>query len=284
MLDIILNIAALIVTISILVTFHEYGHYYVARLCNVHVLRFSVGFGKPLWMRHGKAPAESTDTQENQAAKDKTDEAMPTRINGTKHPANTDMPIRTRSNEPLPATEFVVAAIPLGGYVKFLDERESFVPDDLKHLAFNRKSVWQRIAIVSAGPIANFLLAILAYWLLFTIGITGLAPVIGAVEKDSLADKAGLMAGQEIVSVNGEAISNWQEVQIKLFDYVGESGDIVVTARQARGQQGVQQGEHEEAEYRMPVQDWLSDADLPFPIKDLGIEIQRPQQAPVLGE
>ncbi|MEK9821169.1 MAG: site-2 protease family protein, partial [Gammaproteobacteria bacterium] len=155
------------VTISILVTIHEFGHYWVARLCNVHVLRFSVGFGKPFFMRRGRAPDYTTG--------DVLDED------------GNPMPIRTRSNEPLEGTEFAIAAIPLGGYVKMLDEREGYVPDDQLHLAFNRKTVWQRIAIVSAGPVANFLLAIAAYWLLFVTGVTGIVPVMGDIAPESRA-------------------------------------------------------------------------------------------------
>ena len=128
MIEFLQTVLALIVTISILVTIHEFGHYWVARLCGVHVIRFSVGFGKPFYIKHGKPadyePAPVLDEHGD------------------------PIPIRTRSNEPLPPTEFAVAAIPLGGYVKMLDEREGYVPDDQLHLAFNRKSVWQRIVIV----------------------------------------------------------------------------------------------------------------------------------------
>ena len=131
-LGLIQNILAVIVVLGLLITFHEFGHFWVARRCGVKVLRFSVGFGRPLWSRvdrHG--------------------------------------------------TEFAVAAIPLGGYVKMLDEREAPVAEHELDRAFNRKTVWQRIAIVAAGPLANFLLAIVAYWALFVAGTTTVAPVIG---------------------------------------------------------------------------------------------------------
>ena len=116
MLEVIQSVAALILTLSILVTFHEFGHYWVARMCKVHVLRFSVGFGKPIYLKRGPAPADV--------------------------PVPDDQVVQSRSNQKLEGTEFAVAAIPLGGYVKMLDEREGFVPDDQKHLAFNRKPVW----------------------------------------------------------------------------------------------------------------------------------------------
>ena len=165
MIEVVQSILALIVTLSILVTIHEFGHYWVARLCNVHVLRFSVGFGNPIFSRRGKPPVQT--------------------------PPPADQQIATRNNEPLEGTEFAVAAIPLGGYVKMLDEREGFVPDDLKHMAFNNKSVLQRIAIVAAGPIANFLLAIFAYWMLFMAGVSGIVPTVGEVDPDSAAGRAG---------------------------------------------------------------------------------------------
>src|SRR5687768_11817779 len=121
-----------IVSIGLLVTFHEFGHYWVARRCGVKVLRFSVGFGKPLWMRRGKD-----------------------------------------------GTEYAIAAIPLGGYVKMLDEREGDVPAHLAPQAFNRQSVWKRIAIVIAGPFANLLLCVALFWAMFVIGRPDYAPVVG---------------------------------------------------------------------------------------------------------
>ena len=197
MIEVIQSVLALIVTLSILVTIHELGHYWVARLCNVHVLRFSVGFGKPIYMKLGKPPVK-VDPPEGQE-------------------------IFTRSNEPLSGTEFAVAAIPLGGYVKMLDEREGFVPDDLKHLAFNRKPVLQRIAIIVAGPIANFLLAIFAYWILFTVGVTGIVPLLGDIDPTSAAGKAGLRKGQEIVAIDGEQTRQWSDVNMQLFTRIGDT-------------------------------------------------------------
>ncbi|MEZ5482914.1 MAG: RIP metalloprotease RseP [Porticoccaceae bacterium] len=127
-----------IIALGILVTFHEFGHFWVARRCGVKVIRFSVGFGTPLvrWHdRHG--------------------------------------------------TEFVIAALPLGGYVKMVDEREGDVAEADLPSAFSRKTVWQRMAVVVAGPVANFLLAILAYWIVYLLGVTGVAPVVDAVAPGS---------------------------------------------------------------------------------------------------
>ena len=126
MIEFLQSILALIVTLSILVTFHELGHYWVARLCHVHVVKFSVGFGKALYTKRGRPPAEV--------------------------PPPEGQEIKTRSNEALQGTEFSIAAIPLGGYVKMLDERDVYVPDDQLHLTFNRKPVLQRIAMYESNP------------------------------------------------------------------------------------------------------------------------------------
>lgn len=168
-----------LIALGVLVTFHEYGHFWVARRCGVKVLRFSVGFGTPLVRWHDRQ-----------------------------------------------GTEFVIAAIPLGGYVKMLDEREGDVPAELAEQSFNRKSVRQRIAIVAAGPLANFLLALLFFWFVAMLGSQQVRPVIGAVQTDSLAEMAGLRAGQEIVAVNGEATSGWAAVNLQLVRRLGESGTL----------------------------------------------------------
>jgi len=223
------NVLAVIVVLGLLITFHEFGHFWVARRCGVKVLRFSVGFGKPLWSRrdhHG--------------------------------------------------TEFVVAAIPLGGYVKMLDEREGPVDPAERHLAFNNKSVWQRIAVVVAGPLANFLLAIVAYWALFVAGTTTVAPVIGSVAPDSPASRGGLEAGQEITAVRGEAVRSWDEINLKLIAAIGESGKLEVQARD--------EAAAEPQTYRLPVQDWLVGQDPPRPLPSLGLTPWRPEIPAVIGE
>ena len=134
------NLVAFLIALGVLITVHEFGHFWVARRCGVRVERFSIGFGRALWRR--------TDRQ---------------------------------------GTEYVIALIPLGGYVKMLDERVDSVAPEFRHQAFNNKTVWQRAAIVSAGPIANFLFAILAYWLVFIIGVPSFRPVIGEISPQSIA-------------------------------------------------------------------------------------------------
>ena len=256
MIDFLQTVLALLVTISILVTIHEFGHYWVARLCNVHVIRFSVGFGKSIYVKKGRQPV-----YEEQPTYDKEGNLVP---------------VRTRSNEPLAPTEFTIAAIPLGGYVKFLDEREGYVPDDQIHLAFNRKTVWQRIAIVSAGPIANFLLAIAAYWMLFASGVTGVIPVLGELDPESAAARAGLKQGHEIVAVDGKAAKTWSEVNLGLFDRLGETGEIVLTV--------VEPGSYDaQSNYNVPITQWLSNSDSPVPARDLGLVVQLPEFPAVIG-
>ena len=155
-----------IVAIGVLVTVHEFGHFWVARRLGVKVLRFSIGFGRPLWMWRGR-----------------TDD-----------------------------TEYCVGMIPLGGYVKMLDEGESDVAPEEVHRAFNRQSLKVRFAVVSAGPVANFLFAILAYWLMFIAGVGGFKPLVGDVEPGSRAAAAGLAPGQLIVRVDERETRTWQGV------------------------------------------------------------------------
>ncbi|MEX5552382.1 sigma E protease regulator RseP [Pseudomonas pergaminensis] len=222
-------IVGTLVALGVLVTFHEFGHFWVARRCGVKVLRFSVGFGMPLVRWHDRR-----------------------------------------------GTEFVIAAIPLGGYVKMLDEREGEVPADQLDQSFNRKTVRQRIAIVAAGPIANFLLAMVFFWVLAMLGSQQVRPVIGAVESDSIAAKAGLVAGQEIVSIDGEPTTGWGAVNLQLVRRLGESGIVNVVVRE--------QDSTTETPRELALDHWLKGADEPDPIKSLGIRPWRPALPPVLAE
>ncbi|OAJ46244.1 sigma E protease regulator RseP [Pseudomonas marginalis] len=222
-------IVGTLVALGVLVTFHEFGHFWVARRCGVKVLRFSVGFGMPLLRWHDRR-----------------------------------------------GTEFVIAAIPLGGYVKMLDEREGEVPADQLDQSFNRKTVRQRIAIVAAGPIANFLLAMVFFWVLAMLGSQQVRPVIGAVESDSIAAKAGLVAGQEIVSIDGEPTTGWGAVNLQLVRRLGESGTVNVVVRE--------QDSTTETPRELALDHWLKGADEPDPIKSLGIRPWRPALPPVLAE
>jgi len=218
-----------LVALGVLVTFHEFGHFWVARRCGVKVLRFSVGFGTPLVRWHDRQ-----------------------------------------------GTEFVIAAIPLGGYVKMLDEREGDVPAAMLDSAFNRKTVRQRFAIVSAGPLANFLLALVFFWLLAMLGSEQVRPVVGAVAPGSLAAQAGLAVDQEIVAVNGKPVSGWGEVNLQLVRRLGESGQLDLTVRDM--------GSTAERHLQVPLQNWLKGVEEPDPITSLGIRPWRPQIAPVIAQ
>jgi regulator of sigma E protease len=241
------SIAALIVTLSILVTVHEYGHYWVARRFGVKVQRFSVGFGKTLYKWYGK-PVPARAVPEGQE-------------------------VKTRSNE-LVGTEFAIKAIPLGGYIKMLDEREGFVADDELHLTFNRKPVSQRIAIVLAGPLANFMLAIAAYWILFVTGVTGIVPLLGDIDRNSQAGLAGFTRGQEIIRVDGTDTPTWSQVNLQLFKRVGDTGQIDFEVEDPNGSH---------RNLVIPVEAWLADAETPFPTTTLGLVLDAPPVPAVIG-
>ncbi len=214
--DILQYILALLVTLGILITFHEFGHFIIARWCGVKVLRFSVGFGRPLWSR--------TDSK---------------------------------------GTEFALAAIPLGGYVKMLDEREGPVPDAELSQAFSRQPPWRRIAIAFGGPLANFLLAIVVYWALFVAGTTEPVPIVGPVAAETPAWEAGLRGGEEIVAVDGNVTQSWMEINMALAGRMGDSGEIAMTVQPADG--GAQRVHH------LPIERWHRGADQPDLIGSLGL-------------
>src|SRR5580693_3341072 len=150
--DIMISIFGVMLTIFLIVGIHEFGHFIVARMCGIKVLRFSIGFGKPLYHWYDKK-----------------------------------------------GTEYVLAAIPLGGYVKMLDETEENVSSDELHLAYNRQPLYKRIAVILAGPFFNFIFAFVIYWFIFVIGFTTLIPLIGKVLPGSIAANAGLKAQDEII-------------------------------------------------------------------------------------
>ncbi|GAB3289557.1 RIP metalloprotease RseP [Parahaliea aestuarii] len=173
-------------------------------------------------------------------------------------------------------TEYSVAAIPLGGYVKMLDEREGDVDPAEQHQAFNRKPVLQRIAVVAAGPLANFALAIVAFWCLFMAGESGFAPVIGEVKPGSVADVAGLEVGQEIVAVDGRETPTWQAVNFQLLDRIGDSGAIAFAVKYPDSDVIY--------ESEAIVSEWLADQEQPDLFGGLGLTMYTPDILPVVGE
>ncbi|HKK13135.1 MAG TPA: RIP metalloprotease RseP [Gammaproteobacteria bacterium] len=187
--SVLISIIAFAVALGVLVTVHEFGHFWVARRLGVKVLRFSVGFGKPLWRREG-----GTD-----------------------------------------GTEFVVAAVPLGGYVRMLDEREGEVqPADLPR-AFNRQPVGTRLAVVAAGPVFNFLLAIVLYWMMFVIGVPGLRPVVGQIAPGTTAAQAGFVRGDEILSVGGTSTPTWDTAFMSIFNAALSGREVDVRVKSPSG-------------------------------------------------
>ena len=218
-----------LVALGVLVTIHEYGHFWVARRCGVKVLRFSIGFGTPLIRWHDRY-----------------------------------------------GTEFVIALIPLGGYVKMLDEREAAVPVAEQGQSFNRKTVGQRIAIVAAGPVANFALAFVLFWCLAMLGSQQVKPVIGDVVAGSLAERAGLQSGQEVIAVDGQSVLGWADVNLQLIQRIGHSGTVNIVA--------LTPGSTVAQTYSVALDRWLYGADEPNPIQDIGIEPWRPQVPAVIAQ
>ena len=186
------NILWFIVGVSLLVTVHEFGHFWVARKLGFKVLRFSVGFGRPLYKRVGPAPDY---------------------------------------------TEFVIAALPLGGYVRMLDERDGAVaPEDLPR-AFASKPPWQRILVMLAGPAANILFAIVVLWAMFwTSGEDSIKPLVGDVLLGSPAAEAGLRSGDEFLSIGGEPTRDHRDVVLGLLDIVSDEGQASIDVRGRGGQ------------------------------------------------
>ncbi len=172
-------------------------------------------------------------------------------------------------------TEFAIAPIPLGGYVKMLDEREAPVPEHLLDQAFNRKSPWARIAIALAGPVANFIFALLAYWLLFVSGISGFVPVVGSVAEDSVAAVAGMRTGDEIVAINDHETTTWQEVSWQLVGFLGEDAEIHLTLQSPDGSR---------RSALLQLNDWLAHQEVPDPLVGLGIKPRRLDVPAVVGE
>lgn len=223
------TILAFLVALGALVIVHEYGHYLVARLCGVKVLRFSIGFGTPLWKRR--------------FGRDR--------------------------------TEWVVAAVPLGGYVKMLDEREGEVDPEERDRAFNRQSVWRRFAVVVAGPLANFLFAILLYWLLFMHGVQEARPVVAAPLPGTPAASAGFEAGETIQAINGEKVAAWQEVRWRMLQLALERQQVRVEVLNRNNQIN-----------------WRTLDLSPFDAEQLegdtlaliGLKLYRPEISPVIGQ
>ncbi|RFF30313.1 RIP metalloprotease RseP [Wenzhouxiangella sediminis] len=226
MLDILGPILWLAVALGLLVTFHEFGHFWVARRSGVRVLQFSIGFGPALWSRTGRD-----------------------------------------------GTEYRVAAIPLGGYVRMLDEREAPVADDELDQAFNRKPLGQRMAIVAAGPAFNFIFAIAAFWLMFVVGVPETRPVVG--ETSGIAAEAGLENEDLIVRVGDADTQTWTHVLLELMPHALDGESVtVVTERPGGGRRTLE----------LPLQRMPADFDESRALEAIGLSPWRPDLPPVVGE
>ncbi|ALB61725.1 Membrane-associated zinc metalloprotease [Cronobacter condimenti 1330] len=228
MLSILWNLAAFIIALGVLITVHEFGHFWVARKAGVRVERFSVGFGKALWRR--------TDRH---------------------------------------GTEYVIALIPLGGYVKMLDERVEPVAPELRHEAFNNKTVAQRAAIIAAGPVANFLFAIFAYWLVFMMGVPGIKPVIGEITPNSIAAQAQIAPGTELKAVDGIETPDWDAVRLALIARIGEENVTLSIAAP---------GDTASTDKVLDLRQWQFEPDKEDPVASLGIRPFGPKIEPVLAQ
>jgi len=229
------SVLAFIVTLGILVTIHEFGHYLVARWSGVRILRFSVGFGRPF--------ASWTDKR---------------------------------------GTEFALAAVPLGGYLRMWDERDPLGEHQLPENALQGADLGKphgqlsplwKIAIAFGGPFANFVLAAIVFWFLFVAGTVELMPVFGAPVEDSPAAEAGMRGGEEVLAVDGVETLGWQDVTMKLLDRLGESGEIVLTTRRP--------GTDSSTDFRLPIDNWQRGAAEPELWKSLGLVRVAP---PVIGD
>lgn len=169
------SLVSFLIVIGVLVSVHEYGHFWAARKCGIKIHRFSIGFGKVLWSKIDKQ-----------------------------------------------GTEFAISSIPLGGYVKMLDERNEAVPANLKHQSFNSKNVAQRAFVIAAGPIANFLFAIFAYWVIYTVGIPSVKPVIEEVTQGSIAQQAKIQPNSQIMAIDGTATPDWETINMLLATKMGD--------------------------------------------------------------
>src|SRR5437870_3950306 len=223
------TLIAFVVALGVLIVVHEYGHYIVARLCGVKVLRFSVGFGRPLalWRRGADR------------------------------------------------TEWVIAAVPFGGYVKMLDEREGPVAPEEVHRAFNRQSVWRRFLIVVAGPVFNFIFAILVYAGLFMYGLPEARPVLGDPPAGTVAASAGLRSGDTVRAVDGSAITTWQELRWRVLQTALQRQTLRLEIENERGHLG---------DVTLDLRSYPADEVEADALDRVGLRLYRPPLEPIVGQ
>lgn len=226
MIEFLRSALSFIVAIGVLVSFHEFGHFWVARRFGVKVLRFSVGFGKPIWRRQARD-----------------------------------------------GVEYMIGSVPLGGYVKLLDEREGPVAPAELPRAFNRQPVWARIAVFAAGPAFNFVLAVICYWAVYVVGVPGIKPVLADPPAGSAAAAAGLHQGDRVTALGERTVRTWTDLHTGLLKAVLWDRPLVVTVRDAAG-----------APRQVKLDSAKVHVDPQLLFADLGLEAYQPPIPPVLGE
>ncbi len=229
MLNFIISIIGIILTIFIIVGFHEFGHFIVARMVGIKVLRFSIGFGKTLFRFFDKR-----------------------------------------------GTEYTIAAIPLGGYVKMLDSTEENVPEDQLPFAYNYQPIYKKVLVILAGPLFNFLLALFIYWLIFMIGFSSIVPIVGKVQPNSIAAKANLKSNDEIINLNGKTTLSWTSVMMGLLMYIGDDAHIQLETKQPNT--SITQ------KHTLDLTHWYLDPLKPDPLTSLGIIPYQPTVLPIISE
>ncbi len=222
-----MQLLAFVITILVLVSIHEAGHFFVAKLLGIKVTRYAIGFGKAIFRHIGKQ-----------------------------------------------GTEYILAIIPLGGYVKLLDEREVIVPESEKPFAFNLQPLWSRVLVVLAGPLINFLFAIISFWLLFSIGVETYRPIVGSTLVHSIAENAGLKPGDEIIQINNKATPSLQKVVIAILERLGQKSPLVVKTINIKT--------HKAATHELKLKNWVINNLNPDPLKSLGIVPIRPEPPPII--
>ena len=222
------SLGSFIIAIAVLVSVHEYGHFWAARKCGIKVHRFSIGFGKVIWKRIDKH-----------------------------------------------GTEFAVSMIPLGGYVKMLDGRNEAVPVEQKSQAFDSKSVLQRAFVIIAGPLANFIFAIFAYWVIYLYGMPSVKPVIESITPSSIAAQAHIEPNTQILAVDGEETQDWETINMLLATKMGES-NVEITLSPF--------GSNVEQQRTLNLTNWTFDPEKESAFEALGIMPMRPKVEMVLSK
>jgi len=227
--SIVISVIGAIFAIFSVVMIHECGHFFVARLMGVRVLKFSIGFGKALWSRTSKS-----------------------------------------------GTEFVIAILPLGGYVRMLGEGDDAPSEDMKRFAYNRKPILARMAIILAGPVMNFILAIFLFWIIFLSGITHIKPMVGQVIPNSIAAQGGLRSGDVIEKIDGRKTNSWQRVMMGIIARMGDKGHMRVTV--------LPKNSAVSKKLALPLQNWTVKNRKPDFFKSLGIVPYRPKYPTVIDK